>query len=234
MEGRDQGLGIRGWGLVICVATAMATAVTHARSLVASEGGSDLTMTVRVYDYAVVSRATLARAEEEASRIFRDVGVEMVWLDCPESEGTAKNPACKPPLGATGIDLRILDTAMAARFKSGREQMGFALQSAGTESASAAWVFYHRVEQLAEYRVADRGQILGHAIAHEVGHLLLAPGHHLDRGVMRANWDRGYLRDAARGQLLFTREQAEFIRAEVGGRMEQQKARQSSGLAAIE
>jgi hypothetical protein len=234
MKSRDQWLGIQGWGLVICVATVMAMGVTHARSLVASEGKSDLTMTVRVYDYAAVPPGTLRGAEEEASRILRAAGVELAWLDCPESGGVAKNPACEPPLGATGIDLRILDPAMAARIKPGREQLGFALPSARLGSASDAWVFYHRVEQLAESKVADRAQILGHAIAHEVGHLLLGPDRHSSRGIMRANWDRGYLQDAARGQLLFTREQAEFIRAEVGGRREQQKARQSPGLAAVE
>ena len=176
----------------------------------------NLQITVRVYNYSGTSRGTLLRAEEEGSRIFGEAGVELVWLDCPTSHAEEnKYPACAAPLGAMAVDLRLLPPFMADRLKSNRNEMGLALPCAQPGSASAAWVFYQRVAEVAESRLASQSQVLGHAMAHEIGHLLLGPDHHSRGGIMRANWDQRYLEDASRGQLLFTRDQAELIRAEV-------------------
>jgi hypothetical protein len=46
--------------------------------------------------------------------------------------------------------------------------------------------------------------ILGHAMAHELGHLLLGTNSHSSDGLMRAQWNRGDLAEAARGNLLFS------------------------------
>ena len=168
-----------------------------------------LRINVRVYTYADVSHRTLVQAEEESSRIFRAAGVELAWLDCPTSHAEEeKYPACEPPLGSMAVDLRILPPSMTARVRSSGEQLGFAM-------ASAAWVYYQRVELLAESRVASRDEILGHAIAHEIGHLLLGPDSHSPSGIMRANWDQKYLEEASRGQLHFTPDQARLICADV-------------------
>jgi len=187
-----------------------------AELLPAASTDPSLGITVRLYDYARIPQRERMKAEEEASRIFAAVEVKLDWVDCPTSvEVAASYPACEQPLGAMAVDLKILPQSMAARVRSSREELGFALPSTKTGSASAAWVFYHRVEFLAESKDADQGQILGHAIAHEIGHLLLGPDRHADKGIMRANWDRKTLQEAGRGQLLFTRPQAELVRAEV-------------------
>ncbi len=187
-----------------------------------SSGGVEpsLGIKVRVYNYADAKHPTLSKAEEEASRIYRDVGVELAWLDCPTSHAEEERyPACQPPLGSMAVDVRILSSPMAARVRSSREELGFALPSARAGSASAAWVDYAGVERLAESHLASCDQILGHAIAHEIGHLLLGPHSHSHNGIMRANWDRKYLEEASRGQLLFTRDQVRLIRADVQRRV---------------
>lgn len=182
---------------------------------------------MRVYNYAHVAPGTLRQAEEEATRIFHLARVELERLDCPTSvEEASKYPACEPPLGTMAVDLRILPQSMASRLTSSRGQLGFALPSARPGRASAAWVFYHRVEELAEGKDASEPQILAHAIAHEIGHLLLGPDRHSDHGIMRANWGRRDLQEAGRGQLFFTAEQGERIRAEVRARMGQPDAPQ--------
>ena len=53
--------------------------------------------------------------------------------------------------------------------------------------------------------------VLAHAMAHEIGHLLLPYGHSAT-GLMRAEWDRKDLRLAVHGRLNFTAEQATLIR----------------------
>ena len=85
-----------------------------------------------------------------------------------------------------------------------------------------AYVFYDRVESIARAYLG-RGLLLGnheidtvivlaHAMAHEIGHLLLPHGHS-DAGLMRADWNADDLRGAAGGHLNFTVEQAAVIRA---------------------
>ena len=235
MEGRNQGLGIRGSGFESLIALGFLVAFgmpCFAQDILEISPEPKLQITLRVYDYAQVSPRTLGHAEEEASRILRTAGVEMAWVDCPTSVEVAANyPACEPPLGAMAVDLRILPPSMAARLQSGREQLGFALPSTKAGSASAAWIFRHRVEQLADSKDADQAQILGHAMAHEIGHLLLGPNRHSDRGIMRANWDRKTLQEAGRGQLLFTSIQAELIRAGVQARINIQETRDNTQLA---
>jgi len=225
---RSWGLGVRGWGsgsLVALGCFLTLSSLSYAGTQSTAGEQSHLRITVRVYNYAEVSRGTLVRAEEEASRMFGEAGVGMTWLDCPTSPADAeKYPACEPPLGAMGVDLRILSQAMAARVQSGKERLGFALPSTKAGSASAAWVFYHRVEQLAESKDASAAQILGHAVAHEIGHLLLGPNRHSSAGLMRADWGPAELQRASRGEMLFTFEQSELIRAEVQARMTLQQA----------
>ena len=219
---QKQGLGTRGWVLGIGLGLGLLGVFSQAgfADLLPATGTyPSLGITVRVYDYARVSPGEMRRAEAEASGIFREAGVEMDWVDCPTSVAEAADyPACEPPAGARGVDLRILPKSMALRVKSGREQLGFALPSARAGFASSAWVFYHRVEELAASKDADGAQILGHAIAHEIGHLLLGPDRHSGRGIMRAAWGRADLQLAAQGQLLFTTQEIKNIHTEVQAR----------------
>jgi hypothetical protein len=63
--------------------------------------------------------------------------------------------------------------------------------------------------------LASRGQILGHAFAHEMGHILLNTANHSASGIMRGIWDFRDLNDASSGQMLFSTEQGKILRAEV-------------------
>ena len=84
-----------------------------------------------------------------------------------------------------------------------------------------AYVFYNRVERIARTRLNMSRQVerddlynlimLAHAMAHEIGHLLLPYGHSAT-GLMRAEWDAKDMRLALDGRLNFTSEQAELIR----------------------
>ena len=83
------------------------------------------------------------------------------------------------------------------------------------QRVSAISVFYDRAKEQAEAMRQFLPQILGHAIAHEMGHVLLRTSGHSSTGIMRAQWTADDLRRAARGQLLFTLEQSDLIRADV-------------------
>jgi hypothetical protein len=100
------------------------------------------------------------------------------------------------------------------------------------QAGCVANVFYHRVESLARAGNGAEWQILGYAMAHEMGHLLLRmkANSHSPSGIMRAKWGLQDFKQAALGELLFTRAQATLIREEVLRRGRQQEALGVSGL----
>lgn len=55
-----------------------------------------------------------------------------------------------------------------------------------TEGGIYATIFYPRVKEYAQEGIASHSQILGHAIAHEIGHFLLGPVPHARFGIMRS------------------------------------------------
>ena len=76
-----------------------------------------------------------------------------------------------------------------------------------------AWLFYNRIDDLGRVLSLEVSQLLGHVMAHEMGHLLLPYGSHSAAGLMKAGWDsqQGIL--ASTGSLTFAPGQGELIRA---------------------
>jgi hypothetical protein len=197
-------------------------------------------MTIHVYNYAAVSPKTLVEAEKVAAGIFRKAGVDTRRLDRhrnsdKKQEDSEDDPK---PFHSSEIVLHVLSRSMPERFGLTSERLGFA-PGQGPDRRDA-YVFYDRAEQLAQRQSAARmeralvgivdpcasiGQILGHVIAHELGHLQGLDSHSAT-GVMRADWDSADLQDAIQGCFQFTREQAEVIRAEVSRRIGQQETTQ--------
>jgi hypothetical protein len=178
-----------------------------------------LEITLRVYDYAHVTDGALAGAEREANRILGAAGIGAVWLNCSESSGhfqSVPSPDCARQFGGETVKVRILpDSNPAKSAFPDTTILGFA------EGGTIASVFYGRITHFAAW--VDGGEsgipvILGGAITHELGHLLLGSNSHSVAGIMCAQWNRNYLQEALMGRQLFTPQQAEVIRAEVGRR----------------
>jgi hypothetical protein len=181
-----------------------------------------LGITIRVFNYAHTSSGTVAGAEELAATIFRECGVETVWLDCPLSSATAQQlTACQEPPKSTELILRIVPQfeVVPAGFRD--TTFGFALpyQNPEGERGLYATVFYFPVKELAQHMEIGVSQVLGPAIAHEIGHLLLGSITHSSSGIMQAQWGREELLRALTDRLLFTSEQAKLLRAKVQVRM---------------
>ena len=177
---------------------------------------AELKLTVSVYNMAKVHGLPLDRAEKQASRVFREAGIELEWKQCP------CNLASEP----TDVMLRIIPRLFAsnsAGFRS--EHLGFA--PSGQQGGVLATIFYNRIEDLT--RGGDASCVLGHAVAHELGHLLLGQDAHSPAGLMRAHWTREDLKLAARGCLQFTSEQAERLRGDVAARSRRREVVRASG-----
>jgi hypothetical protein len=207
-------------GSGICVLTANAillvagpsawTQPTHAGEIEA-----DLKVQVLVYNYAPVSSQTLAESQQLARHIFRKGGVEVVWVaNTLLDEGSYT-------LEQIDLILRVLPQARATL--PSRTALGEALPCQSSREGCIANVFYSRVWDCAERGNSPLKQVLGHALAHELGHLLLGSNSHSARGLMRDKWQRTDLRRAAKGDLLFTSEQCEAIRRSVLARTKPQE-----------
>ena len=115
--------------------------------------------------------------------------------------------------------VRILPEKMAQGLMKHHSEFGLAFTAPGDGFGSNASIFYHRVEELSERRHTSKSLLLGHLIAHEIGHLLLGSNSHSRSGIMHVPWDRGQIERASLGTLLFTRQQAKRMGNHVSRRM---------------
>ena len=176
-------------------------------------------ITLRIYNYAQVLPAELTRAEQVAVGIFHKAGIETEWLDCPLSTAELDRfPACQQPLTPSQFVLRLLGQPLAGRSVTHREDMGSALACQEEQAGCSAYLFYQFVRDWATRGDASASQILGHAMAHEVGHLLLGPNTHSRTGIMRGDWSMHDLAAMARTFLYFTPAQSERLQREVSSR----------------
>ena len=154
--------------------------------------GLAATIFIRTFNNVGVPAADLAAAREHAAAVLREAGLNIVWGNCWVTDRRpADAPArCEEPVGGD-IVLRLQNTngTDRSRFVS----MGFSL--VGTEVAPfLATVYVDRARSVAKGASIDTRRVLGLAMAHEIGHVLLNSNSHAPSGLMRADWSRHELR----------------------------------------
>ena len=178
------------------------------RALLAHESDPNLTIRILVYNYSQASPGVVARAEREAERVFNEAGMDIQWLNCPMGSGAAvpENP-CAKLLDESELVLRVL--AEPARNGFHEDVFGAAVFPV------LASVYYEPARRSARSDNAEFESpiILGCAIAHEMGHLLLGPNAHSTGGIMQPRWERKEIRQAMWRSLSFTAEQASAMKA---------------------
>jgi len=123
---------------------------------------------------------------------------------------------------------------MAERLKQRSGTLGFAVPVPHNQWLGTAFVFVEESERLAYYGSfptsfeTTRAVVLGHLIAHEVGHLLLGPDSHSRRGIMSFPWSKRVLKRIGTAHLAFTEKEAQQIRARLVQRIDFAPARVSS------
>jgi hypothetical protein len=150
---------------------------------------------VLVIGLEVASRATppktVHQAEQTAGYILAKAGVTVSW-------------------GERGrIRVRIDDSPMSGH---SRDAVGFAQMVPGR--ADFAVISYPAVAAAAISLECDPAELLGAAIAHEVGHLLLGPAHS-EAGVMGAHFGSREVELVGHGELFFDDNQAARMRENV-------------------
>jgi hypothetical protein len=125
---------------------------------------------------------------------------------------------------ATDIQVNILPRTMAQVLMRHHSELGAAVTLPHGFGRHAS-VFYHRVDELAESGGASRALLLGHIMAHEIGHLLLGVNSHSATGLMHVPWGRTQRERASLGTLLFTDKESEQIRRQVADRLRAPQSR---------
>jgi len=171
-------------------------AVVLASDLCAGYDNSSLT--VIIHDYVGLKDSVLRRSEIEATRIL---GVPVSWVHCSEfDERTPAAGLCQQAVQPGALRVDVLPKA-ATRRGASVGSAGYAIPVGPGEFGVHCGVFYDRVQQISR-RTNNEAVVLGHAVAHELGHLLLGVNAHSPGGLMRAHWTPRDLALAAQGKLL--------------------------------
>jgi hypothetical protein len=162
---------------------------------------------VRVYDTAVMSAADQTVALRAATGVLAAAGIDITWLACGRGNSSTNPAECATLLAHDELVLRLVRLAGTPSAR-GELQLGYSLVNTAVAEGSLATIYVDRVEWLVTkagpHAGVDGADVLGYAIAHEIGHLLLGTNAHGSAGLMRAVWSRGDLRRHDPGTWLFT------------------------------
>jgi hypothetical protein len=182
--------------------------------------GTNLKLTVLVYNYAAIPGGTLVSTKREAARIYKRIGIETEWVDCPlTAREWARFPDCPVRPRPTDVIVRIVSQTMAERLPHDDNSLGFAQLPEDGRVGIFANVFPSAAEQIAKPNGIRPSAVLASVIAHEIGHLLLGAGSHSLNGIMSAHWRPDELHAIGRGNLVFAPGESDRIRSAVRARL---------------
>ena len=181
---------------------------------------SRLELTVLLQDYAGASAALLRGGSKLADEVYRSVDVSIEWLECsPALEGMEAPAPCQERVRPTQLVVQFLSRKMARGVPVPNRVFGYALPQSNRAS-----LFYPRIVDFSTAHGFDPTALLGMALAHEIGHILLGAGSHKKGGLMDCPWDKEDVREAARGRLRFDALQAARIQNEIMVRIEAEQS----------
>jgi hypothetical protein len=159
-------------------------------------------VSVSVYNNAGAPVHLVVEAENIATRVFAQAGVNVRWINCPVVPPDLPDAAiCRKAVFPTYFQLRIVppDPALS--------ESSFGVSYMSPDGIGCySYVFYQRVAQQ-RGKKQNAAALLGHIMAHEIAHLMLGTNSHSASGIMQAHWYVQELASANKGALLFTPDQ---------------------------
>ena len=168
---------------------------------------TDLHLAVRLYDYVNLPGDEWSELAANAARVLRHANVEVNFVECYRGGIESSLPECKGFLRPGELMLRVFQAKSAAN---GR-QPAFAAMT--PEGGAIMTIYINPAERNVRSGVLSYGTLLGHAVAHEIGHLLLGVSSHSPGGIMRLVWRQSEEELMVKRGLLFDAGQASRIRA---------------------
>jgi len=158
------------------------------------------TVRVSVEDPGDAFGKELARARSIVEDLYARAGITLRWV------GTTGTTSDHPSLRVVVKKSTAMPRSLTA------EAIGVAPTPADGTRGSLAYVFSDRVIAFAQSNRLFVTSVLGLALAHEIGHLLLPANAHTADGIMRANWNPALFQPRAPGLPGFVPEQARLLR----------------------
>ncbi len=143
-------------------------------SAASREAEPELRITVRIDDKAGVQGVYLKFAKARAAEVFAMKGVKVDWIDGEEANR----------LKVVAPYTILIMAEAPARLKAVMEGLGLDVMGQGAPVIGRAYIYYDRVLKLNPVPPRDIITTLGDVMAHELGHLMLPPGHS-NVGIMR-------------------------------------------------
>jgi hypothetical protein len=177
---------------------------------------------IRIYDAPPLATTETNEALAEAKAILTAAGFAPEWLMCQPQ--VTPGGRCALPLSAAELAVRVV-TAPAVSGPIGRTPLplGYSLVDVQTQSGALATIYLDRVRWLASAADARVPMLLGRAIVHEIGHLLLGHQAHSRGGVMRAVWTREAIYRSRAADWRFSGQEAQRMREAVTLRSAKEK-----------
>lgn len=145
----------------------------------------DDSILVRIYDNAGVAISELAAALRTTHEILRRADLGVDWVQCRARRDGPVPAVCDQPLSSGDVVVRLIEGSDKESVE--RRALGYSLFDADGVSGFAT-VYVDRVDWLAKRAQYPRAPVLGRAIAHEIGHLMLRSNDHTESGLMREVW----------------------------------------------
>jgi len=152
-----------------------------------------------------IGTQTLARtfyqAEGIASDIFSRIGLKVRWRQTKDRpRGCSREPMH-----------HTIVMAFSMNTPPGFHPEAMALAYPYQVDGACVSIFMDRLTPMADANPTTSAYLLGHILAHEIGHVLQGTEHHSERGVLKAHWSQTEIRRMPFESLRFTDYDAALI-----------------------
>jgi hypothetical protein len=182
------------------LANIAATLLLALSAVVASPGtaaADNSRRVIRVYDTTSGASDIRSAAIRTAAVIVEEAGISVEWRDCTNDSAADR---CQDTRRRRDLIVRIMPAAAPGTIFRGTSlqlqtepgevnmQLGVAVINPVTLTGEMATIFHEQVRTVARRSGVNDAELLGRALAHEVGHLLLRVRAHSRTGLMRGVW----------------------------------------------
>jgi len=160
--------------LRIAMGLAMFIAFSSPKALAKGLPQESARVTVSVFADSDISFDIIKQAEKVSSQVFQESGIHVDWINCsPRADASGGEIACRQSAFPWHLHVRIMQRSLNLK----NSILGISYLSPDG-SGFQADIFYKGIEELHRETSLHPAIILGHVVAHEIGHLLLGSNSH--------------------------------------------------------
>lgn len=190
------------------LATLAVLAALAEKGAIENQGPTLYYVNAQMDNKALAPTPLIWKSQAVASAVFAKIGIQLKW------RFDGRKPAAKTVAFQGGESLTSTLTAeIVPQAPANLNPNALGMVTFSANSPTRIHVFYDRMAPLLRQHRAHDASILGYVVAHEIGHLLRGISHHSETGAMRTRWTEDDFSKMATGQLLFTSEDAVFMRS---------------------